>query len=114
MAIIEPWTKELGPERAFVDYEIYSYEWIDRMTYFEDAEEALNEWSLKDAFLNHFRHRFAESGWDGHGTLQILWVPPFAGVNAPTHGFFLLHVKQKADGVSWIASRYPVIGLREE
>ena len=111
MAGIEPWTTELGSEKTFPDYHIYSFEWIDRLSHFEDAEEELTPWTLKNSFLNHFRHRFADAGWNGDGKMQILWLPPFSGIDAPTSGFYILHVKQKEDGVSWIASRYRIVGL---
>jgi hypothetical protein len=111
LAAIEPWTADLGPETSFQEYHIYSHEWIDRLTHFEDAEEELKHWALKDSFLNHFRRRFADAGWHGDGKMQILWLPPFADASVPTSGFYILHVKQKEDGISWIASKYRIAGL---
>lgn len=111
LAVVDPWTRELGFERSFADYHVYSYEWIDRLSSFESAEEELKCWPLRELFLAHFKKRFSDAGWQGDGELQILWLPPFAGVGAPTQGFYILHVKQLEDGISWIASRYPIFGL---
>ena len=109
----QPWTRELGSKTAFGDYHIYSYEWIDRLSGFEDAEEFLSGWALKDAFLNQMRDRFKSAGWQGDGQFQILWLPPFTAKDAPTTGYYILHVKQSDDGISWIASRYQIYGLEK-
>lgn len=111
LAVPDAWTAELGFEKDFRKYYIYSYEWIDRLSRFEDAEEELKYWPLRKAFFAHFRKRFSEAGWQGDGKMQLLWLPPFAGSGSPTKGFYILHVKQDDDGISWIASRYPVAGL---
>ncbi|WP_309398656.1 hypothetical protein [Cerasicoccus maritimus] len=113
MAGIEPWTVDYGTLDDFPRYHVYFFEWIDRLTSFEDAEEALDGWSLKGAFLNHFMHRFQKAGWNGSGNKQILWLPPFSGVGAPSKGFYVFHIKQKEDGISWLACRYPILGLEE-
>jgi hypothetical protein len=111
LAAVDPWTSELGFEGSFPGYHIYSHEWIDRLSHFEDAEEELKHWPLRDIFLRYFRKRFSDAGWQGDGKLQLLWLPPFAGGGAPTQGFYILHVKQSDHGISWIASPYPIFGL---
>lgn len=111
LAVPDAWTAELGFEKDFRKYHIYSYEWIDRLSHFEDAEEELKYWPLREQFLSHFRKRFSEAGWQGDGKMQLLWLPPFVGSDAPTKGFYILHVKQLDDGISWIASRYAIAGL---
>lgn len=111
LAAVQPLTSELGSRKAFAKYYIYSYEWIDRLSGFEDAEEFLGDWALKDVFLNQMRARFKSGGWQGDGKFQILWLPPFTAKDAPTTGYYILHVKQSDDGISWIASRYKIYGL---
>jgi hypothetical protein len=107
----DPWTVEFGFEKDFNDYRVYSYEWIDRLDDFSDAEEELKSWPLRYVFFARFKDRFSQAGWAGDGKLQLLWLPPFVSVVAPTNGFYVLHVKQRDDGISWIASRYPIVGL---
>ena len=111
LAVASAWTAELGFEKDFGDYHIYSYEWIDRLSCLQDAEEELKDWPLRETFLAYFKKRFSKEGWAGDGKMQVLWLPPFTGHKAPTTGFYILHVKQSEDGISWIASRYPIIGL---
>ncbi|WP_218585350.1 hypothetical protein, partial [Pseudomonas sp. FSL R10-0071] len=46
-------------------------------------------------------------GWEGDGTLELLWLPPFIGVGVEdTYGVVCFHVKQSNNGTSWFASKY--------
>jgi len=110
---VERWTLVFGQEQDFPSFRIYSFQWIDDLTRFRDAEEELVGWSLSRAFLLHFRKSFAAAGWSGEGKIGLLWLPPFCGSNAPSSGFHIVHAKRKHDGMSWIASRYPLHGLEK-
>lgn len=104
-------TIRFGQEQDFSSYHHYTFQWIDDSAYFLDAEDELVGWSLSRAFMLHFRKKFAATGWSGEGKLGLLWLPPFCGKGAPSAGFFIVHVKRKHDGMSWIASRHPLHGL---
>lgn len=115
LALGDPWTVEFGFEKDFAGYHIYGFEWIDRLDHFLDAEEALASWSLREVFFAYFKKRFAESPfWVDDGKMQLLWLPPFIGEGAGTRGFYILHVKQSEDGLSWIASRYRIPALESK
>jgi hypothetical protein len=41
-------------------------------------------------------------GWEGDGTIQMMWLPPFVGAGVEdAHGVFIWHVKQANNGTSW-------------
>jgi hypothetical protein len=51
--------------------------------------------------------RFKEMGWNGDGEITLLWLPPFTfplELKVPPEGLVVWHVKQEADGVSYLIS----------
>jgi hypothetical protein len=108
---VERWTLVFGREQDYSNFHHYAFQWIDELSHFLDAEEVLVGWTLKDLFLLHFRKAFAAAGWSGEGRIGLHWLPPFCASGAPSSGFYIVHARRKHDGMSWIASRYPLYGL---
>jgi hypothetical protein len=58
---------------------------------------------LLDSYVEAVKERFKKAGWEGDGSIGILWLPPFVGIGIEdTWGCYLWHVKQSNNGLSWI------------
>jgi hypothetical protein len=83
----------------------YTYEWIDNLNFALNPEDCLEN---ADDYIEIATKIFLKMGWDGDGKIQLLWIPPFvfSGVRDSefTKGLTIWHVKQNADGISWILS----------
>lgn len=106
------------------DFIVYSYEWIDELSFLKKLDHLLPnyfdyELAVKERLLK-------DSGWEGDGEINTIWIPPFIidkiikggadaflkrfhnpSVVSPeswSKGLILWHVKQKEDGISFICS----------
>lgn len=50
---------------------------------------------------------FNKAGWEGDGTINIIWLPPFLFKGGETHGACVWHVKQANNGTSWLCADRP-------
>jgi hypothetical protein len=101
--------EELRNPASVDHYHVYSYEHIDSLGYMPDARSVLEEEPNADEILNNVRRRLLSAGWEGDGTLQLLWLPPFLGAGVQdTFGVCVWHVKQYNNGTSWLASPVPL------
>lgn len=96
------------PARALRDFHVYGYEWIDELHFIRPPEEFFVEHEDPlERYLAVVRERFAAAGWDGDGSIGLLWLPPFVfplSLRIHPTGVLVWHVKQKEDGVSWLLS----------
>lgn len=52
---------------------------------------------------------FARAGWEGDGTMRIMWIPPFIkGGTRDTWGDFTYFVKQINNGICYVCTHYPI------
>lgn len=71
------------PANEVIDYEpdalrsfsVYGFEWIDNLLFLQDPASFVG--SRATEYEAIARERFAECGWEGDGTIQLLWLPPF-------------------------------------
>ncbi len=95
---------DYSPE-ALRSFHVYMYEWIDNLHFTRDPAEFVDDPS---AYLAVAGELFREAGWDGDGSISLIWLPPFvfSGDRTPefTRGVMTWHVKQLEDGISWILS----------
>ena len=84
---------------------MYEYHHIDYLLFMPSAEEALSALPNAREIITEVGLLFRESGWEGDGDIEMMWLPPFVSVEIEdTHGAFLFHVKQSNNGTSFIAS----------
>ena len=92
-------------------YHIYTYTFLDNLSciknpydYFEYDEK----YKIDDA-IRLIGERFKEYGWEGDGSIGIIWLPPFVDVGIEdTWGPYIWHVKQSNNGISFLASDTPL------
>lgn len=92
-------------------YYVYTYTFLDDLSFIKSPEEVFEyEEPEKIAeFVREIARRFEESGWEGDGRIGILWFPPFVDIGVEdTYGTYVWHVKQDNNGISFIASEYPI------
>lgn len=93
-------------------YHIYQYCYIDDFSCIKDPVPFFKDGVWAEwwpAFKDALEERFMAHGWEGDGTIGMIWIPPFidAGVEDGI-GFTVWHVKQDNNGVSFLASKYPL------
>lgn len=104
------------PPDALGNFFCYAYEWVDNLNFCRPASEFLSDPAPYEQLA---RERFLQEGWRGDGRIELMWLPPFVlgGMLANgadeyltiagklwTYGLVLWHVKQDADGTSFILS----------
>lgn len=94
------------PAKDLDNFHIYIYEWIDNLNFTLKPEDCLEDYSEYEDIASK---RFLEAGWDGDGSIELMWIPPFVFHNSMTSqtatlGVTIWHVKQQEDGISWILS----------
>lgn len=96
------------PEDAARLY-VYQYQHLDDLSFVrkpEDVFAGISRSELK-RLTEAVAERFRVAGWEGDGTIGIVWLPPFVEVGVEdTWGTYLWHVKQENNGTSWIGSKY--------
>ncbi|WP_431824242.1 hypothetical protein [Burkholderia sp. F1] len=104
------------PPEALRAFHCYVYEWIDNLNFCMPVRDAASDWQT---YVQEAHARLACHGWNGEGEVALLWLPPFSlkGIleggaaafldhagRAWTNGLILWHVKQEADGTSFLLS----------
>jgi hypothetical protein len=100
------------PEASIVQgYYVYEYTFLDDLQFIKSPEEvfAYYDPARLKTVIEAVEKRFLDAGWEGDGAIGILWLPPFvdAGIE-DTHGTYIWHVKQSNNGISFLASLYPL------
>jgi hypothetical protein len=101
---------------AIAFFHLYIYEWIDE----QDFSLTLpGDDGYFSPYVEAAQQKFLSHGWTGIGSVQLIWIPPFAlcgilagGVGAFmdrmgeswSRGLILWHVKQAEDGLSFLLS----------
>jgi len=93
------------------DYNIYTYTFLDDLSFIKNPYEYF-KYETKDKIedaISLIGQRFKERGWEGDGSIGIIWLPPFVqeGIE-DTWGTYIWHVKQNNDGISFLASYAPL------
>jgi hypothetical protein len=94
------------PPSALCEFHVYGFEWIDNLHFVRPLREFIAD---PREYVRLARERFLEAGWDGDGRISLLWLPPFVfPQEVPSEGVVVWHVKQVADGISWLLSPVPL------
>lgn len=88
----------------------YRFEYLDRLEFMRSARDHLPTEGA-DMILAQVAAGFRAKGWEGDGSIEIFWLPPFIVKLNDTAGFIVFHVKQQNNGTSFLASPYPLPGL---
>ncbi len=52
---------------------------------------------------------FTNAGWEGDGTMRIMWIPPFIkGGTSDTWGDFAYFIKQSNNGICYVCTHHPI------
>lgn len=97
------------PPEALTSFNAYGFEWIDNLHFLEDPAGFID--GDPAPYVAKAKLLFLELGWQGDGAVQLLWLPSFVfplALKVHTEGLVLWHVKQVADGVSFILSPIPL------
>lgn len=93
------------PPAALQSFYAYRYEWIDNLNFTLMPEACLDD---PEPYVEIAREIFLETGWEGDGSIELIWIPPFVlrsiGVPETSSGIVVWHVKQLEDGLSWLLS----------
>lgn len=100
------------PEASAIQhYYVYEYTFLDDLSFIKaPAEVFLDSDPVQlDTTIEAVRSKFLQAHWEGDGDIGILWLPPFVSVGVEdTCGAYIWHVKQNNDGISFLASAYPL------
>ncbi len=92
-------------------YHIYSYTFLDDLSCVKAPHDyfAYEEKYKIDDAIRLVSERFKEYGWEGDGSIGIIWLPPFVDVGIEdTWGSCIWHVKQQNNGISFLACDVPL------
>jgi len=87
-------------------YYIYTYTFLDDLSYIKSPYDhfSYEERKIIDDAIHLIEQRFTEYGWEGDGSIGIMWLPPFVDTGREdTFGTYVWHVKQSNDGISFLA-----------
>lgn len=97
--------EELRDPRVVDDFEVYEYQHLDELSFMPEASSVLGDFVGFEGLVGRLEKRLKKAGWEGDGTLTLLWFPPFVGAGVEdTQGVGVWHVKQSNNGTSWLAS----------
>jgi hypothetical protein len=95
-------------------YHVYRYEHIDDLQMMWEPGAPVDH-DEECIFTPHDEGcvgaAFKAAGWEGDGKIRLIWLPPFVFTGsraAGAEGEIIWHVKQKNNGTSFIASRWPL------
>ncbi len=98
-------SEEVRNPRCVHDYHVYEYQYIDILEFMPSAEQVLKNIPNRDEIIHNVTNKLKESGWEGDGEIQILWMPPFIGAGVDdTWGFAIWFVKQNNNGTAFMVS----------
>ncbi len=96
----------LPDQHTIKAYHVYTYTFLDDLSFIESPYKRFaseKRQRIKDA-IELIASRFKEFGWEGDGTIGIIWLPPFVDVGEEdTWGTYIWHVKQRNNGISFVA-----------
>lgn len=97
-------------------YYAYQYEHLDDLRFIRTPEDFLGSFGSDKPSREDIAHiltavekKFREAGWEGDGTIGVIWLPPFVDTGIEdTWGTYLWHVKQSNNGTSFVLSHGPL------
>lgn len=97
-------------------YFVYEYTFLDDLSFIVSPSEFFGSRMFGDhsadqidTVVHEVKERFLEAGWEGDGSIGIIWLPPFVDTGVEdTWGNYLWHVKQSNNGISFILSEQPL------
>jgi len=100
---------ELESPEIVREYYVYKYEHLDILDFTPRAEEFLKPLNGSSELIRNIKLKLKSEGWEGDGTLRLLWFPPFVGAGIEdTWGVITWLVKQSNNGTSFICSPIPL------
>lgn len=100
------------PEKSLIKgYHIYQYTFLDDLSFIKKPGDVFCDNSKEDldSIVHKIKKVFLSAGWEGDGEVGVIWLPPFIDAGyEDTWGNYIWHVKQQNDGISFIASEYPL------
>ncbi len=101
----------LPDQNTIKSYHIYTYTFLDDLSCIKDPYDYFKyeeKYKIDDA-IRLIGERFKEYGWEGDGSIGIIWLPPFVDIGIEdTWGTYIWHVKQNNNGISFLASDTPL------
>jgi hypothetical protein len=91
---------------------VYQYQHLDDLTgiltpteVYRNLGDLIGEDIEVDDLVKEVKKLLLKNGWEGDGEIGLIWLPPFVDVGIEdTFGIYIWHVKQKNNGISWLAS----------
>ena len=65
-------------------YKVLMYEWVDDLNFTLDPSDHLDN---SDEYIKVAKKLFRDAGWDGVGTIELMWIPPFMFKGVGTEDF---------------------------
>lgn len=95
-------------------YYVYTYEHIDILDFLPPAKGLLGKYAGYNDLIFQVKQLFYQKGWDGDGTIRLMWFPPFLKIGIEdTWGTLAWFVKQNNNGTAFIASPVRIPYLQE-
>jgi hypothetical protein len=105
----------LPNQTSIKSYHVYAYTFLDDLSYVKEPYDQFadeEKYKIDDA-IRLIGERFREYGWEGDGRIGIVWIPPFLDIGVEdTWGTYVWHVKQRNNGISFLASDVPLDSKR--
>ncbi|MBW7903796.1 MAG: hypothetical protein H3C26_20195 [Rhodocyclaceae bacterium] len=108
----DDWPQFWPDQSPLSGWHYYTFEHIDRFEFMRPARPELPHEGA-EGILQQIAEKFRAQGWEGDGDIEVFWMPPFIASRNDTAGFIVFHVRQQNNGVSFLASPYPLPGLKE-
>lgn len=99
--------------KAVPNMTVCRYHFLDDLSFIRRPQDVFDMPAADLAkYIEAVERRFQEAGWEGDGTIGIIWLPPFVGVGIEdTWGSYLWHVKQSNNGTSWLGGDSDLLRL---
>ncbi len=101
----------LPNQTSIISFHIYTYTFLDDLSCIKNPHDYFKyekKYKIDDA-IRLIGEKFKEHGWEGDGSIGIIWLPPFVDVGIEnTSGTYIWHVKQNNNGISFLASDAPL------
>lgn len=92
-----------------MDYYVYTYQHIDMLDFIPKAKDIIGTTLNSERLLDRVNKLLKEHGWEGNGSIRLLWFPPFLDIGIEdTWGTIVWFVKQSNNGTAFIASPIPL------
>lgn len=95
---------EINNPNVVDEYEVYQYQHVDCLEFMPSAEAVLQNVPNRNEVLEAVHRKLRAAGWEGDGTIRIMWFPPFVGAGVEdTWGLAVWFVKQSNNGTAFMA-----------